>query len=86
MAEESAIEYLKCFPLGRVRVPRLMNFRKSSIGGGGGGGHFQSEIYIADFGRLNKAFLKHEVDAKGSFKGSGFLNNLTFSKYFIRPL
>ena len=53
---------------------------------GGGGGHFQSEIYVADFGRLNKAFLKHEVDAKGSFKGSGFLNNLTFSKYFIRPL
>ena len=42
---------LECtlFPKGQVRVPKRMNFRKSSRGGGF---VFNPEIYIANFGPL----------------------------------
>ena len=39
---------------GRVWLPNRMNFRKSAKGGAGV--HFQSKIYIGDFGPLYGAF------------------------------
>ena len=47
--------------LGRVALPNRMNFQKTAKGGRGG--HFQSKIYVADLGTLNKAF-EHEIDTK----------------------
>ena len=45
------------FEKGRVRVPKRINFWKSSKGGGGGV-IFNPKIYVADVGPLYRAFLR----------------------------
>ena len=54
---------------GRVRLPNRMNFRKSAKGGGG---HFQSKIYIVDFGNLRQGFLSMKLMSNIRVQGMFF--------------